>query len=73
MKVEIGSVKIKVNKKTISLNLKETQLLFDELNKIFGPKYNYIPWTGTAMTGSGTDITLPSYNDNTLNIDLTNK
>lgn len=58
MKVEISTVKIKVNKKTLSLTLKETQTLFDELNKIFGPKYNpfyYYPGTFTNISGVSLD------------------
>lgn len=49
MKVEIGSVKIKVNKKTLTLTLKETQTLFNELNTIFGPKWNYSPFWSTQL------------------------
>ena len=54
MKVEIGNIKIKVNKKTLTLSLKETEVLFNELNKVFGPRYNYGPYYPYNLATSGT-------------------
>lgn len=51
MKVEISNIKIKVNKKSVILTLAESKLLFEKLNEIFGPRYNYYyPWTITNTT-----------------------
>jgi len=51
VKVEISNIRIKVNKKQLTLTLSESKLLFEKLNEIFGLKYNYIyPFTTIPIT-----------------------
>lgn len=77
MKVEISNLVIKVNKKKLSLNLNEAKALFDKLNDIFGPKYNYTPsWmysNGTNTITSSDNVTLRQIdNSNVENIEINN-
>jgi len=58
MKVEISGFKVKLGKKSFTLSLDEAKALFTELNKTFGPVYNYptfstyTPYVGAGASGS---------------------
>lgn len=64
MNVEISTLKIKVNKKTVTLTLAESKALFDQLNVIFGPKYNYYPYNTWPYYYGSLNGTLVSNNTN---------
>ena len=72
MKVEISNIKIKVNKKQLTLSLAESKALFEKLNEIFGPKYSYLTYLTYGGTLGGPTFTVDSSGAFTATIDATN-
>jgi hypothetical protein len=58
MELEIN-LKVKIKGKEINLTVNEAQELFDNLNLLFGPKWNYVypTWSTGTWTYPGTQIT----------------
>lgn len=62
MSIKISNLTIKINKKSMTLSLEEAKDLFNELNSIFGPRYNYNTYPFTFTNGLVTSGTTSTYN-----------